>query len=60
MQTAEYGSRDDLDALLGLAVQWRRLGARRPLPNRPVRTPTVEIRNVLAQHVAQIPLVQDQ
>ncbi len=31
------GLRDsDAGALLGLAVQWRRLGERRPLPDRPV------------------------
>ena len=32
----------------------------RPLPDRPVGTPTVEVRHVLDQHATQMPLVQDQ
>ena len=35
-------------------------GARRPLPDRPVGAPTVEVRHVLDQHATQMPLVQDQ
>ncbi len=49
-----------MHALLVLAVQRRRLGARRPLPDRPVGTPTVEVRHVLNKHATQMPLVQDQ
>lgn len=60
MSPTEYGSCDDLDALPILGVQWRLLGARRPLPDRPAGTPNVDVRDPRDKHATQMPPVRDQ
>lgn len=58
MQPAEHRPTDDLACRVGYGR--RHPPARRPLAQAPMRSPLIEVRNVLVQHPLKVALVEDE
>jgi hypothetical protein len=58
MQPIEYRPRDDIPTYIAQDSRRRRTGC--ALAHRPVRTPVVEIGNILGQGLSQVALVEDE